>query len=74
MNHELRPSVHDGVVHSVTRIPIVGVDSGAGVPVQSIQGNDSSNGHYPLPNNHDHPINTTCGTSKQALTASLPAN
>ena len=74
MNHELQPSVNEGVVHSVTRIPIIGVDSGAGVPVEPIQRNDSSNYHYPLPINQDHPINTTSGTSKQAMTASLPAN
>ena len=74
MNHELRSSMHDGVVHSATGTPIVGVDSGAGVPVQPIQGNKSSNGHYPLPNNQDQSKNTTGGTSKQAMTATLPAN
>ena len=74
MNHELQSSMHDGVVHLVTGTPIVGVDSGAGVPVQSIQGNESANSQYPLPNNQDQSKNTTGGTSKQAMTATFPAN
>ena len=74
MNHELRSSMHNGVVQSVTRTLIVCVDSGACVPVQSIQRNASSNGHYPPSNNQDQSKNTTGETSKQAMTATLPAN
>ena len=74
INHELRSSVDDGVVHSVTGIPIVGVDSGAGVTVQSFLGNNSSIGHSSLPHTQEQPKNTTAGTSKDVMLASLPAN
>ena len=66
--------MHDGVVHSGTKTLIVCVDSGVYLPVQSIQGNESSIGHYPLSDNLDQSKNNTGETSIQAMTATFPAN
>ena len=61
-------------MHLGTKTPIVCVDSGAYLPVQSIQGNASSIGHYPLSDNLDQSKNSTGETSIQAMTATFPAN
>ena len=54
--------------------PVVSVDSGTGVTVQSNLGNEGPFGHSSLPHNQEQPKNTSAGTSKVTMASSLTGN